>query len=169
MRELQNIVTIDGPSGVGKSTVSRRVASELGYTYLDTGAMYRGVGLYFFRRGVDPKNEKVIAPMLGEINLTLLPALTALDDVGVVINGEDVSNAIRTPEMSMIASVISALPSVRLFLTRQQRVLAGHGKIVAEGRDMGTVVFPHARFKFFLDAEAEKGRREESNSFIQKE
>lgn len=149
----KQIITIDGPSGVGKSTVSRVIAAKLGYTYLDTGAMYRGVGLYFHRLGIAAEDTSRIAPRLGEIELTLLPAESADEEVGVLLNGEDVSAQIRTPEMSMVASKISALPPVRGFLTEMQRKLAGSGKVVAEGRDMGTVVFPAAAFKFFLDAD----------------
>ncbi len=149
----QKIVTIDGPSGVGKSTVSRIIAAKMGYTYLDTGAMYRGVGLYFYRLGIPADDDSRIAPRLAEVELTLLPSIEAEADVGVLLNGEDVSDKIRTPEMSMVASKISALPPVRGFLTEMQRKLAGSGKVVAEGRDMGTIVFPDAAFKFFLDAD----------------
>ncbi len=156
MNKNQQIVTIDGPSGVGKSTVSRIVAAKLGYTYLDTGAMYRGVGLYFHRLGIGADDDSRITPRLADIELTLVPAETADDDVGVLLNGEDVSEQIRTPEMSMVASKISALPTVRGFLTEMQRRLAGPGKVVAEGRDMGTIVFPLAAFKFFLDADPEE-------------
>jgi cytidylate kinase len=150
------IVTIDGPSGVGKSTVSRFVASRLGYIYLDTGAMYRGVGLYIQRFGVENSDEKAIASMLENVDIALMPAKDLDSDVGVVLNGEDVSHLIRTPEMSMIASKISALPSVRNYLTAMQREIAEKGKVVAEGRDIGTVVFPQAAYKFFLDAKAEE-------------
>lgn len=152
----QQIVTIDGPSGVGKSTVSRFIAAKLGYTYLDTGAMYRGVGFYFHRSGIAADDGPRITPRLVEVELTLLPAVDADGDVGVLLNGEDVSQQIRTPEMSMVASKISALPPVRGFLTEMQRKLAGSGKVVAEGRDMGTIVFPEAAFKFFLDADPEE-------------
>ncbi len=154
MPNSTTIVTIDGPSGVGKSSVSRRVASELMYTYLDTGAMYRAVALYFHRSGIAVDSEKEISPRLGDIEITLFPAATAEDDVGVVLNAEDVSREVRTPEMSMRASTISALPTVRGFLTEMQRKIAQAGKIVAEGRDMGTIVFPQAGNKFFLEADA---------------
>lgn len=156
MAFYQEIVTIDGPSGVGKSSVGRRVAAELGYTYLDTGAMYRGVGLYFHRQGVAVDNEPSISPRLADIRLVLLPAMSVEEEVGVVLNDEDVSDLLRTPEMSMVASKISTLPSVRGFLTEMQRQLAASGNVVAEGRDMGTVVFPGAAHKFFLDADPEE-------------
>ncbi len=149
------VVTIDGPSGVGKSTVSKRVAAELGYAYLDTGAMYRAVGIYLKDLGVDFGVEEDVAAQLPTIVLELLPAVSMQDDTGVVINGIDVSSRIRTPEASMIASDVSAIGVVRTKLTELQRALGEKGKIVAEGRDMGTVVFPQAKNKFFLDARAE--------------
>lgn len=162
------IVTIDGPSGVGKSTVSRIVASELGYTYLDTGAMYRAVGYYFFKNNIDPEDVDRINPMLAQIHLTLKPADSVDEDVGVIINGDDISSKIRTPEMSMIASTISALPCVRGFLTEQQRAIGKPGGVVAEGRDMGTVVFPGAKFKFYLDADPEERCRRRVNQLREK-
>lgn len=162
------IVTIDGPSGVGKSSVSRVIAAKLHYTYLDTGAMYRGVGYYFFNMGVGCEDEQHIASRLDEIDLALKPATGADDEVGVIVNGEDISDRIRTPELSMIASKISALPSVRQFLTKMQRKIAGSGNVVAEGRDMGTVVFPDAAYKFFLDATPEERCRRRLNQMEQK-
>ena len=153
MSQQQQIITIDGPSGVGKSSVSRKLAAELGYVYLDTGAMYRAVALYFVRQHLDLDDEKRIAPELPNIHLTLRPAASLNDDVGVFLNGDEVSELIRTPELSMAASKISALPAVRTYLTTMQRNLACKGKVIAEGRDMGTVVFPEARYKFFLEAD----------------
>ena len=152
MTALQEIITIDGPSGVGKSTVSKMVANSLGYTYLDTGAMYRAVGLYLVKRGIELKDENEIAGHLPKIRLQLLPAEHIDSDIGVILNGEEVSKEIRLPEMSMVASAVSALGAVRAFLTEQQRFYGEQGKIVAEGRDMGTVVFPLAKWKFYLDA-----------------
>lgn len=159
MSEIQNIVTIDGPSGVGKSSVSRRVAAATGFTYLDTGAMYRGVGLYFLRQGVDLDNSERIAEKLTRLDMVLLPASDRDSDVGVVVNGENVTEAIRTPEMAMVASRVSALPEVRKVLTEIQRSYGDKGNIVAEGRDTGTVVFPKAAYKFFLDAEPQERAR----------
>jgi len=168
MSKKRQIVTIDGPSGVGKSSVSRIVATELGYTYLDTGAMYRAVGLYFHSRDISLEDEELISPMLSSINLELLPANSVDSDVGVLLNSEDVSEQIRTPEMSMVASKISALTPVRNFLTTMQRKIAEKGKIVAEGRDMGTVVFPDALYKFFLEASAEERCRRRVKQLQQK-
>ncbi len=156
MSEKQEIVTIDGPSGVGKSTVSRKVAAALGFTYLDTGAMYRGVGLFLLRRETDLDDSEMIAKNLQELELRLLPAADENSDVGVMVNGEIVSDAIRTPDMAMVASKVSAVPVVRDILTKMQRRYGDNGQIVAEGRDTGTVVFPKAGYKYFLDADPEE-------------
>ena len=161
MSEKQNVVTIDGPSGVGKSTISRRVAVALGFTYLDTGAMYRAVGLQIEKTNIDESNDVEVQKCLDDLVLDLLPAKDENGDVGVLLCGKDVSSAIRTPEMAMVASRVSALPLVRKKLTLMQREIGKKGSIVAEGRDTGTVVFPNAVNKFFLDATPEKraGRR----------
>jgi cytidylate kinase len=154
------IVTIDGPSGVGKSTISRKLAAELGLTYLDTGAMYRAVALYLKKNDCDIADVSVVQEALENITIDLIPAATEEDDVGVLLNDENVSGLIRSPEISMLASRVSALPSVRTKLTRLQQSIGGKGGIVAEGRDTGTVVFPAAKHKFFLDASArERVRR----------
>ena len=157
MADRLEIITIDGPSGVGKSTVSRKVAAVLGYTYLDTGAMYRGVALYLLRHQVTEPSEAV--KVLETLDLELLPAPDEFGDVGVRLNGEDVSGEIRTPAISMHASRVSAWPAVRQKLTELQRILGARAKIVAEGRDTGTVVFPQAAHKFFLDARPEERAR----------
>ena len=148
----EEIVCIDGPSGVGKSTISRRVAASLSYTYLDTGAMYRAVGLKLKDAGVDLEDANAVRECLDRISLQLLPASTGCDDVGVLLDGCDVSKEIRSPEMAMVASTVSALPAVREKLTLMQQEIGREGKIVAEGRDTGTVVFPDAAWKFYLDA-----------------
>jgi cytidylate kinase len=154
MAEVRAIVTIDGPSGAGKSTISRGLAARLGYTYLDTGAMYRAMGLHLARAGVDLEGDgDRLARLLAAVDLRLVPNKGG--DVLVFLNGEDVSTAIRTPEMGMVASRVSAHPLVRRTLTALQRQLGAPGRIVAEGRDMGTVVFPRAAFKFYLDATPE--------------
>ncbi|THB76625.1 MAG: (d)CMP kinase [Desulfobulbaceae bacterium] len=150
--ESQVIVTIDGPSGVGKSTISRRVAAWLGFTYLDTGAMYRAVALYCKIKNLDISDSTNLDQELEHIELELFPAKNHHDDVRVVLNNEDISTRIRTPEISMLASQVSALQKVREKLTRMQQDLGFKGRIVAEGRDTGTVVFPNAAFKFYLDA-----------------
>jgi cytidylate kinase len=149
---MDTIITIDGPSGGGKSTVSRMLAAELGYTYLDTGAMYRAVGLHARKQGVDLTDEKQVAAMLAKLDLHLSPGD---GDTKVLLAGEDISAAIRSAEMGMVASAVSALPLVRQKLTEIQQQIGAKGRVVAEGRDMGTVVFPKARYKYFLDASAE--------------
>ncbi len=159
MSEKKHIITIDGPSGVGKSTVSKKVAAATGFAYLDTGAMYRAAGLYLMRHAVDFDKEEEISKVLKTLNFNLVPAVNEQSDVGVSINGEDVSKAIRTPEMAMIASRISAIPLVRNILTEIQQEYGRKGRIVAEGRDTGTVVFPDAAHKFFLDAKPEERAR----------
>lgn len=156
MSKKLNIVTIDGPAGVGKSTVSKKVASLLGFTYLDTGAMYRGVGLYLQQKGVELTDIEQIDDVLSHLDLQLVPAKNEKDDVGVLLDGEDVSTQIRSAEMAMLASEVSAIPVVRQVLTKIQKSIGSAGKIVAEGRDTGTVVFPRAAHKFFLDAQPEE-------------
>lgn len=162
---MDTLITIDGPSGGGKSTVSRMLAAELGYTYLDTGAMYRAVGLQARRQGVDLASEEQVAAMLADLDLTLLPGD---GDTKVLLAGEDVSAVIRSAEMGMVASAISALPLVRRKLTELQRQIGAKGGVVAEGRDMGTVVFPRARYKYFLDASAEERARRRVDQLLEK-
>ncbi|MEA3468416.1 MAG: (d)CMP kinase [Thermodesulfobacteriota bacterium] len=154
-KHSQQIVTIDGPSGVGKSTISRRVAAALSFTYLDTGAMYRAVGLKLKEAGIELDNDTAVRECLATISLKLTPATEEREDVGVVLDGRDVSQDIRSPEMAMLASAVSALPAVREKLTQMQQEIGSAGKIVAEGRDTGTVVFPHATWKFYLEAAPE--------------
>lgn len=154
-----NVITIDGPSGVGKSTISRKVAQTLGYTYLDTGAMYRAVGLYLIENKIDLADDQAVQAALEMVRIELQPSAGENDDTGVLLNGIDVSAAIRTPEMAMIASRVSALPLVRARLTALQQEIGAEGGVVAEGRDTGTVVFPSARYKFFLDARPEERAR----------
>jgi cytidylate kinase len=158
MSEKKNIVTIDGPSGAGKSTISKLLASRLHYTYLDTGAMYRVVGLQVERSGLDLEEDgarEKLAQLLAGLDLQLAPGEEG-KETRAFLNGEDVSDAIRTPEMAMVASRASAEPEVRKKLTEMQRKIGNNGAIVAEGRDMGTVVFPDAMHKFFLDASPEE-------------
>lgn len=156
MSEKKNIITIDGPAGVGKSTVSRKVAAAIGFAYLDTGAMYRAVGFYLKRCGVDLEDQGNIEETLKQLDLKLIAAVNEQSDVGVLVNGEDVGAAIRTPEMAMLASRVSEVPVVRKILTEIQRGYGKKGRIVAEGRDTGTVVFPDAAYKFFLDAKPQE-------------
>ena len=160
-----DIITIDGPSGSGKSTISRLLAQRLNYTYLDTGAMYRAVGLEAHQKGIEMVESEAIKGMLDTIQITLLPAE---GDTRVLLNGEDVSVAIRSADMAMVASKISALPSVRKKLTDLQREQGQAGTIVAEGRDMGTVVFPGSKNKFFLSATAQERARRRTEQLKEK-
>ena len=158
MAEQKNIITIDGPSGAGKSTISKLLAARLHYTYLDTGAMYRVVGLQVERAGLDLEAEGAredLVQLLAGLDMTLAPGEEG-KDTRAFLNGEDVSDAIRTPEMAMVASRVSAQAEVRKKLTEMQRTIGKNGAIVAEGRDMGTIVFPDAMHKFFLDASPEE-------------
>jgi len=155
MCDHKPIVTIDGPSGGGKSTVSRALAARLGFTYLDTGAMYRAVAYTCQEQGVDPLNAVQLASLLATIRIELLPPAAGEDDVRVIVNGREVGHSLRTPEMGMLASKVSAQPLVRSTLTLLQQQIGAAGRIVAEGRDTGTVVFPEAAWKFFLDASPE--------------
>ena len=153
---LQRIVTIDGPSGSGKSTVSRILAAKLYFTYLDTGAMYRAVAYQCQQEEIATDVESpALAAMLRELTMVLLPPLPGEDDIRVVVNGKELGAVLRTPAMGMLASQVSALPMVRKTLTRLQQSIGEEGRIVAEGRDTGTVVFPNACWKFFLDASPE--------------
>lgn len=166
MLDPKAIITIDGPSGAGKSTISRGLAARLHFTYLDTGAMYRAVGLAITRQGIDLADTPALKKCLDAIELTLAP--NGEDDVRVLLNGEDISQAIRTPEMGMVASRVSANPLVREKLTALQRRMGATGGIVAEGRDMGTVVFPKAACKFFLNATAEERARRRQAQLAEK-
>jgi len=150
---MRAIITIDGPSGAGKSTISRQLAERLNYTYLDTGAMYRAVGLKAKQEGVDPADGVAMAGLLDNLDLKLS---ANMGETRVFIGKADVSEAIRTPEMGLVASRVSAQGVVRQRLTELQRRLGGQGGVVVEGRDMGTVVFPEADCKFYLVATPEE-------------
>lgn len=148
-------ITIDGPAGAGKGVVSTRLAQRLGFTKLDTGAMYRAVALYAIQHGIS-MGENMNNDDIEEALNRLLPDITIeMDEERVILNGQDVSQSIRSPEVSMAASFISRFACVRQKLTQLQRRIARHTNIVAEGRDMGTVVFPDALCKFFLTATPE--------------
>ena len=146
-------IAIDGPSGAGKSTLAKLLASELGYLYVDTGAIYRTVGLCAFRRGIAPEDLAGVVAMLGTFSLDLKHGEDGLQHM--YLDGEDVSADIRCPEISMYASAVSALPEVREFLMEMQRGLARRQNVIMDGRDIGTVVLPDADLKLFLTASAE--------------
>jgi cytidylate kinase len=168
MHDLLKIITIDGPSGVGKSTVSRRLAACLGFAYLDTGAMYRVVALKCKQMRVSPDNERAVESVLDNLNMKLLSAPSENEDIQVLLDDVDVTAEIRSPELSMLASTVSAHPAVRKKLTIMQQQIGEKGDIVAEGRDMGTVVFPSASWKFYLDASPEERARRRVNQLQEK-
>lgn len=150
-------VAIDGPSGAGKSTLARRAAQALHLLYVDTGAIYRTAALYLLRREADLRSETAVAALLPEIRIAL-----DYDGAGgqrMRLNGEDVTGLIRTQEISMAASVVSAHPSVRRFLLDMQRKLAEENAVIMDGRDIGTVVLPGADVKIFLTASSEARAR----------
>ena len=145
-------VAIDGPAGAGKSTLARRLAAELGYIYVDTGAMFRTIGLYALRAGKDPKDNEAVNALLPEISLKFA---FIEGEQHIYLNGEDVSTAIRTEEMGMAASAVGANPAVRTFLLGMQRDMAKTQDVLMDGRDIGTVVLPDATVKIFLTASPE--------------
>ena len=156
---MPTAVALDGPAGAGKSSIAKRAAKELGFIYVDTGALYRTIGLAASRAGVEPVDSPEVDALLEKITVEL-----TFNDKGeqvVLLNGEDVSGEIRTPEASMTASKISAIPNVRAYLLDLQRDMAKTNDIIMDGRDIGTVVLPDAQVKICLTAspEARAGRR----------
>ena len=150
------IVAIDGPSGSGKSSAARAVAARCGLTYLDTGAMYRSVALACLKRGVDPDDAEAVAGVARDVRIEFAPAG---DGQRVLVDGEDATAAIRTPEVERAVSPVSANPAVREAMVALQRAVGERGGVVAEGRDIGTVVFPSAEVKVFLSASPEARAR----------
>ena len=142
-------IAVDGPSGAGKSTVAKAIAKRLGFIHVDTGAMYRSIGLYMYRNGIDPADPEKVLPELVNINIEL-----GFSDEGqrIYLNGEDVSDKIRQNEISLYASKVSAIPGVRAFLLDLQRRLANEHNVVMDGRDIGTVILPDAELKIFQTA-----------------
>jgi cytidylate kinase len=155
------VIAIDGPVGSGKSTVARRVAELLGYTHLDSGAMYRGVAWKALREGVPLDSPGQLEALARAVRIDLVPRGGKLH---VILDGEDITDLIRTPEVSHAASLVAVVPGVRRPMVAEQRRAGGQGGVVMEGRDIGTVVFPHADLKIYLDASpevrAERRRRE---------
>lgn len=151
---MGNVIAIDGPAGAGKSTIARRLAERLGYTYIDTGAMYRAVALWAVETNTDMADANRLAQLAQHAQIELLP------ERRVYLNGHDVTEAIRQPDVTSRASVVAAVPAVRTALVEKQRQMAAASSVVMEGRDIGTVVFPDATVKIFLDADpAERIRR----------
>lgn len=143
-------IAIDGPSGAGKSTVAKALAAKLGMVYVDTGALYRTIGYYVHSRHADPKDADAVAALLPEIRIDLTYENGTQQ---VYLNDEALGDRIRTPEMSLYASAVSAIPAVRNFLLETQRSIAARNSVIMDGRDIGTVILPHADVKIFLTAE----------------
>ena len=160
MNKKQYAVAIDGPSGAGKSTLAREAAERLGILYVDTGAIYRTIGLYVQRRGIDPKDTAAVLAALPDIRIGMDHDADGMQRM--LLNGEDVTADIRLPEISMYASAVSAIQGVRDFLMEMQRSLARERSVIMDGRDIGTVVLPDADVKIFLyaDVEVRAKRRE---------
>lgn len=158
-------VAVDGPAGAGKSTISRAAAKELGFIYVDTGALYRAVGVYALRHGISTKDAENIEKALKDIKVEL----KFVGDVQhVFLNGEDVSAEIRTPDASMAASDVSAVPCVRAFLFDLQRDIAKNNNCLMDGRDIGTVVLPDAKIKIFLTASAEERAKRRYKELVER-
>lgn len=150
-------IAVDGPSGAGKSTLSRRVAAHFGMIYVDTGAIYRSVGLAAFRAQVDTRDAGAVEALLPSLDIQM--RYDGTGEQRMILNGEDVSRDIRLPEISLCASNVSAHRSVRAFLLEQQRALARENDVIMDGRDIGTVVLPEAELKIYLTASSEARAR----------
>ena len=156
-------IAIDGPSGAGKSSAAKLAAAKLGYVYVDTGALYRAIGVAALRREIDTLDKDRVLAMLPELDISL----TFIDgEQHVILNGEDVSRAIRLPEASMAASNVSAMPGVRAYLLDLQHKLAAENNCLMDGRDIGTVILPNAQLKIFLTASAEIRARRRYDELI---
>ena len=158
-------IAIDGPSGAGKSTVARFLAKRLGYLYIDTGAMYRAVALKVKEKFIGPEDESALYRLASSLSIAFVPEG---EETHVLCGGEDVTEAIRLPEISRLASAISKKKGVREALVQKQREMGRGGGVVLEGRDIGTVVFPEADVKFYLDAETEERGRRRFNELVKK-
>ena len=158
-------VAIDGPAGAGKSTVSRGAAKQIGFVYVDTGALYRAVGVNALRKGINTRDKAAVAESINGINVDLV---FENDEQKVLLNGEDVSVEIRTPPASMAASDVSAVPEVRAFLFDLQKNIAAKTNCRMDGRDIGTVVLPHAQVKIFLTASPEERATRRYRELVEK-
>ena len=158
-------IAIDGPGGAGKSTIAKALAKKLGFIYVDTGALYRAIGLYMINNGVDLKNAAAVTEKLDEVKVELK---YVNGEQRVLLCGDDVSEDIRKPEVSMAASDVSAIPAVRDFLLGLQRKMASENNVIMDGRDIGTVVLPNAQIKLFLTASAEERAMRRYKELIEK-
>ena len=153
-------IAVDGPSGAGKSSLAKAIAAELHILYVDTGAIYRTIGCYARRKGVEAADTEAVIALLPEVEIGMRYDAQGLQHM--LLHGEDVTEEIRLPEMSLYASAVSAIPEVRAFLLEMQRDFARKSSVIMDGRDIGTVVLPHADVKIFLKADVEvRARRRE--------
>lgn len=159
-------IAIDGPAGAGKSTIAKLASKELGFIYVDTGALYRTIGLSAFRKGYTKDDKEKIISMLDDIKVEL--AFNDKKEQIVLFNGEDVSSLIRTPEISMMASAVSAIPEVRAYLLDMQRNMSKTNNVIMDGRDIGTVVLPDAKIKIFLSASPECRAKRRFDELVEK-
>ena len=159
-------IALDGPAGAGKSSIAKRAAKALGYIYVDTGAFYRTIGLAAARAGVEPQPSAEVDNLLSRITVSL--EFNEQGEQVVLLDGEDVSDLIRTPEASMMASKISAVPSVRAYLLELQRNMARTHNVIMDGRDIGTVVLPDAKVKIFLTASPEARAERRCKELVEK-
>ena len=158
-------IAIDGPAGAGKSTIARRVAQELGYLYVDTGALYRAIALHMLRAGKNPAVPEEVIPQLEAVEVSLR---YVGGDQQVLLGAENVSESIRTPEVAAASSKVSAIPQVREYLLSLQRDIAEQNDVVMDGRDIGTVVLPHAQVKIFLTSSLEERARRRWKELLEK-
>ncbi|MGN1092737.1 MAG: (d)CMP kinase [Monoglobaceae bacterium] len=158
-------IAIDGPAGAGKSTISKAAAKKLGFIYIDTGAMYRAVGLAAVRQGIDTTDTEGVTSILDDIEISI-----SYDESGqqIFLNGENVSTHIRLPEISVAASNVAVIPAVRLKLVELQRELASHNDVLMDGRDIGTYVLPDAEVKIFLTASVEERAMRRYRELVEK-
>lgn len=158
-------IAIDGPGGAGKSTLAKALAKKLGMIYVDTGALYRTVGLFVDRNGIDPANEEDVTRIINGLDVSI-----AYENGNQIIymNSEKITDEIRTPKMSMYASAVSAIPSVRAFLLDTQRKIAATQSVIMDGRDIGTVILPDAEVKIFLTADPKERARRRYEELIEK-
>ena len=158
-------IAIDGPGGAGKSSIAKEIAKRLGIIYVDTGALYRTIGVYMLSKGVNPSSEEDVTARLPELSIEL----KFMDGKQVILcNGNEVGEEIRTPEASMAASAVSAIGAVRDFLLKTQRNIAETNSLIMDGRDIGTVILPWAEVKIFLTASPEARAKEDTTSLLQR-
>lgn len=166
MEQMKNFrVAIDGPAGAGKSSIAKAAANKLGFVYIDTGAMYRAIGLFALRSGAETKNPVDVIPLLDKIEIVIRHTE---DGQQIYLNGENVSDKIRTPEVSVAASNVAVIPEVRIKLVELQRSLAKKDNVIMDGRDIGTYVIPDAEIKIFLTASVDARAKRRHQELLEK-